>query len=52
MLRWVSNIVEKMTNLEKVIYFSGCQAKENKKLKPPAASKGLIARIMLRIHVP
>lgn len=51
MLRWVSNIVE-MTNLEKVIYFSGCQAKEHKKLKPPAASNGLIVRIMLRIHMP
>ena len=40
-----------MTNLEKVIDFSGCQTKEGKKLKPLAASKGLILRIMLRIHM-
>lgn len=32
--------------------FSGCQAKEGKKLKPLAASKGLIVRIVLRIHMP
>lgn len=41
-----------MTNLEKVIYLSGFQAKGGKKLKPPAASKGLIVRIVLRIHMP
>lgn len=39
-----------MTNLEKVIYL-WFQAKGGKKLKPPAASKGLIVRIVLRIHM-